>query len=187
MKSIISGSDSLLSAQLNPSSMEMIRLKSMSTSSAGQASSPSTRILIPNIIPAMQMKYPASFHHGSPSISCSTTRALKEFERMLEPWKIVTIKSASYFRMPFAMYGTLVTAKKIAPAKISHKIQWCHALHSWFFRQSPANTAATLVHHMFPANEPAVTPSEKPRITDPRGERALKKTFNRNHSAKRIP
>ena len=85
----------------NPSSMAQI--ETISSSSLGQGFSPSTRILIPNIIPAMQMKYPATFHHGSPSISCSTTRALKEFERMLDPWKIVTMKSASYFRMPLAI------------------------------------------------------------------------------------
>ena len=92
---------SLSASQANPSSREVMLANSVSTSSLGQAFSPSTRIPIPNMIPAMQIKYPVTFHHASLSISCSTTRALKEFERMLKPWKIVTIKSASYCCMAF--------------------------------------------------------------------------------------
>ena len=74
----------LSASQANPSSREVMLANSVSTSSLGQAFSPSTRIPIPNMIPAMQIKYPVTFHHASLSISCSTTRALKEFEKDVE-------------------------------------------------------------------------------------------------------
>ena len=157
----------------NPSSMAEI--KTISSSSLGQGFSPSTRILIPNIIPAMQMKYPATFHHAS-------LPALKEFERMLDPRKIVTMKSASHFRVPFVadfswcnlfrrdkcaiydmIYSTLVTPKRLHQLKSA--IKSCGAMlrihgfsgsHQQTLRQLLSireHVVYSIAHHKFPDNE----------------------------------
>ena len=63
--------------------------------------------------------------------------------------------------MPFAMYGTAAAAKNTAPVKTSHGSQCPQGLQTCAEAQLAAKTAATRVHHMFPAMEPAVAPQRE--------------------------
>ena len=87
---------------------------------------------------------------------------------------------ASYLLIPFAKYGTLANAKKAAPAVIAYGInEVVQGVQLW--KPLPAhwakNTAATLVHHILPAKDPAVMPRENPRSTDPLGDHLLSLLF----------
>ena len=90
---------------------------------------------------------------------------------MFDPWKIVTIYKASYCCIAFVMYGMLAAAKNTAPPNTIHGSQCPQGLHMCAEAQLAAKNAATRVHHMFPAMEPAVAPNENPRSTEPFGER----------------
>ena len=98
-------------------------------------------------------------------------RALKLLDTMFDPWKIVTIYKASYCCIAFVMYGMLAAAKNTAPPNTIHGSQCPQGLHMCAEAQLAAKNAATRVHHMFPAMEPAVAPNENPGSTEPFGER----------------
>mmetsp|Transcript_12469 Transcript_12469/g.26244 ORF Transcript_12469/g.26244 Transcript_12469/m.26244 type:complete len:207 (-) Transcript_12469:429-1049(-) len=149
-----------------------------------RSSSPLVSTNSPTIMPPMHKKYPASFHQGSPSISSSTITADKLFDRMFEPWKTVTMKRASYWRIPRAMYGTLVIAKNRAPARSAHGSQLLQVFPQPPSKHSLKKTATKRVHHMLPASDPEIAPREKPRMTEPCGQCASTRTFTTNHETK---
>ena len=82
------------------------------------------------------------------------------------------------------MYGTFAAAKNTAPVNTSHGSQCPHGPQTCAEAQSAAKTAASRVHHIFPAMEPAVAPNENPRSTEPLAERLRSQRFRRNHKAK---
>ena len=85
--------------------------------------------------------------------------------------------------MPFVIYGTFDTAKNTDLVKRTHGTQCPQGVHMCAEAQLAAKTAATRVHHILPAMEPAVAANENPRSAEPFAERLRSHRLKQNHIA----